>query len=112
MSPNRRRSIRKTASVRGTGLHTGAAAEATFLPAPAGQGVVFRRTDLPGRPEVRARLTEVQAVERRTAIGRGEGTIHTIQHLLAAVAAQEFDDLTKGRSGPDLRTPEGSVRPY
>src|SRR5207244_3004398 len=87
MSPPARRSIRKTASVRGTGLHTGVAAEATFLPAPAGQGVVFRRTDLPGRPEVRARLTEVQAVERRTTIGRGETTIHTIEHLLAAVAA-------------------------
>src|SRR2546430_17033878 len=72
MSPNARRSIRKTASVRGTGLHTGAAAEATFLPAPAGQGVVFRRTDLPGRPEVRARLTEVQAVGGRPPIGRGE----------------------------------------
>src|SRR5438445_10410036 len=93
MSPNPRRSIRKTASVRRTGLHTGAAAEATFLPAPAGQGVVFRRTDLPGRPEVRARLTEVQAVERRTTIGRGEAAIHTIAHLLAAVAAHAVDHL-------------------
>src|SRR5256712_9042230 len=111
MSPNPRRSIRKTASVRGTGLHTGAAAEATFLPAPAGQGVVFRRTDLPGRPEVRARLTEVQAVERRTAIGRGEATIHTIEHLLAAVAAHEIDDLTIELSGPGSPTPAGGCPP-
>src|SRR5437879_11529794 len=102
MSPNARRSTRKTAWVRSTGLHTGAAAEATFLPAPAGQGVVFRRTDLPGRPEVRARLTEVQAVERRTTIGRGEAAIHTIEHLLAAVAAHEIDDLTIELSGPEL----------
>jgi len=112
MSPPARRSIRKTASVRGTGLHTGAAVEATFLPAPAGQGVVFRRTDLPGRPEVRARLTEVQAVERRTAIGRGEATIHTIEHLLAAVAAHEIDDLTIELSGPELPILDGSVQPY
>src|SRR3989442_35585 len=112
MSPNARRSIRKTASVRGTGLHTGAAAEATFLPAPAGQGVVFRRTDLPGRPEVRARLTEVQAVERRTVIGRGETTIHTIEHLLAAVAAHEIDDLTIELSGPELPILDGGVQPY
>ena len=112
MSPNARRSIRKTASVRGTGLHTGAAAEATFLPAPAGQGVVFRRTDLPGRPEVRARLTEVQAVERRTTIGRGEAAIHTIEHLLAAVAAHEIDDLTIELSGPELPILDGSVQPY
>src|SRR3989475_7346391 len=112
MSPNPRRSIRKTASVRGTGLHTGAAAEATFLPAPAGQGVVFRRTDLPGRPEVRARLTEVQAVERRTAIGRGETTIHTIEHLLAAVAAHEVDDLTLQLSRPGLPFLDGMVQQY
>ena len=112
MSPTARRSIRKTASVRGTGLHTGVAAEATFLPAPAGQGVVFRRTDLPGRPEVRARLTEVQAVERRTTIGRGETTIHTIEHLLAAVAAHEIDDLTIELSGPELPILDGSVQPY
>src|SRR5438445_279305 len=112
MSPPARRSIRKTASVRGTGLHTGAAAEATFLPAPAGQGVVFRRTDLPGRPEVRARLTEVQAVERRTTIGRGEAAIHTIEHLLAAVAAHEIDDLTIELSGPELPILDGSVQPY
>src|SRR2546430_16962738 len=111
MSPNPRRSIRKTASVRGTGLHTGAAAEATFLPAPAGQGVVFRRTDLPGRPEVRARLTEVQAVERRTAIGRGETTIHTIEHLLAAVAAHEIHDPTTALSGPELPSLDRSVQP-
>src|SRR3989442_13096987 len=111
MSPPARRSIRKTASVRGTGLHTGAAAEATFLPAPAGQGVVFRRTDLPGRPEVRARLTEVQAVERRTAIGRGETTIHTIEHLLPAVAAHEIGDLTIELSGPQLPLPDGSRPP-
>src|SRR2546426_547663 len=112
MSPNARRSIRKTASVRGTGLHTGAAAEATFLPAPAGQGVVFGRAALPGRPEVRAGLTEVQAVGRRTAIGRGETTIHTIEHLLAAVAAHEIDDLTIELSGPELPILDGSVQPY
>ena len=51
----------RPAALRGTGLHTGATTEATFLPAPAGQGIVFRRTDLAGKPEVPARLTEVEA---------------------------------------------------
>src|SRR3989442_9914967 len=112
MSPNARRSIRKTASVRGTGLHTGAAAEATFLPAPAGQGVVFRRTDLPGRPEVRARLTEVQAVERRTTIGRGETAIPTIEHLLAAVAAPQSDHPPPQPPRPQLPILHRSLHPY
>ena len=102
----------RPAALRGTGLHTGAATEATFLPAPAGQGIVFRRTDLAGKPEVPARLTEVEAVERRTAIGHGDATIHTVEHLLAAVAAHEIDDLTVELTGPEPPILDGSVQPY
>ncbi len=112
MAPIARRSITHKAVVRGTGLHTGAATEVTFLPAPAGRGIVFRRTDLGGAPEVPARLTEVEAVERRTAIGRGDATIHTVEHLLAAVAAHEIDDLTIELSGPEPPILDGSVLPY
>ena len=107
-----RRSIAHQQALRGTGLHTGAATEATFLPATPGQGIVFRRIDLGGKPEVPARLTEVEAVERRTAIGHGEATIHTVEHLLAAVAAHEIDDLTIELSGPEPPILDGSVLPY
>lgn len=112
MKPNARHTIKRTVSVAGTGLHTGAATEATFLPAPVGQGVVFRRTDLAGKPEIPARLSEVEAVERRTAIGKGETTIHTVEHLLAAVAAHEIDDLTIEVTGPEPPILDGSVQPY
>jgi UDP-3-O-[3-hydroxymyristoyl] N-acetylglucosamine deacetylase / 3-hydroxyacyl-[acyl-carrier-protein] dehydratase len=112
MPPSARRSIQKAASVSGTGLHTGAQTVATFLPAEAGQGIRFRRTDLKGRPEIPARLTEVEALERRTAIGHGDATIHTVEHLLAAVAAHEIDDLTVELSGPEPPILDGSVQPY
>jgi len=112
MPPIARRSIARKATVAGTGLHTGATTEATFLPALAGRGIVFRRTDLAGKPEVPARLTEVQAVERRTAVGRGDATIHTVEHLLAAVAAHEIDDLTIDLTGPEPPILDGSVQPY
>ena len=102
----------RPATLRGTGLHTGASTEATFLPAPAGQGIVFRRIDLAGKPEVPARLTEVEAVERRTAIGHGEATIHTVEHLLAAVAAHGIDDITVELTGPEPPILDGSVQPY
>jgi UDP-3-O-[3-hydroxymyristoyl] N-acetylglucosamine deacetylase / 3-hydroxyacyl-[acyl-carrier-protein] dehydratase len=112
MSPSVRRSIRRPASVAGTGLHTGAETRATFLPAPAGHGITFRRVDLAGTPEIPARLTEVEAVERRTAIGKGEATIHTVEHLLAAVAAHEIDDVTVELTGPEPPILDGSVQPY
>src|SRR3989441_1429180 len=92
--------------------HTGAQTEATFLPAPAGQGIVFRRVDLKGKPEVPALLSEVEATERRTAIGKGDTTIHTVEHLLAAVAAHEIDDLIVELSGPEPPILDGSVQPY
>src|SRR5690349_22488131 len=112
MTPSARRSIKQKAAVSGTGLHTGARTEATFLPAPAGQGIVFRRVDLAGKPQIPALLSEVEAVERRTAIGKGESTIHTVEHLLAAVAAHEIDDLTVELSGPEPPIGDGSIAPY
>ncbi|HEU5262270.1 MAG TPA: UDP-3-O-acyl-N-acetylglucosamine deacetylase [Gemmatimonadales bacterium] len=112
MSPIPRRSIRKQASVSGTGLHTGAETRASFLPAPAGQGIVFRRMDLAGTPEIPARLTEVEAVERRTAIGKGKSTIHTVEHVLAAIAAYEIDDVTVELTGPEPPILDGSFQAY
>ena len=112
MSPIARRSIRKQASVSGTGLHTGAETRASFLPAPAGQGIVFRRVDLAGTPEIPARLTEVEAVERRTSIGKGKSTIHTVEHVLAAIAAHEIDDVTVELTGPEPPILDGSFQAY
>jgi UDP-3-O-[3-hydroxymyristoyl] N-acetylglucosamine deacetylase/3-hydroxyacyl-[acyl-carrier-protein] dehydratase len=108
----KRRSIQRDATVAGTGLHTGAATRAVFRPGPAGKGVVFRRTDLADTPEIPARLSEVDALERRTAIGHGAATIHTVEHLLAAVAAHEIDDLLIDLSGPEPPILDGSVAPY
>ncbi|HUK22673.1 MAG TPA: bifunctional UDP-3-O-[3-hydroxymyristoyl] N-acetylglucosamine deacetylase/3-hydroxyacyl-ACP dehydratase [Gemmatimonadales bacterium] len=111
-SPVSRRSITRQSAVHGIGLHTGATTTATFHPAAAGQGIVFRRLDLPGEPEIPGRLTEVEAVERRTAIGHGDSTIHTVEHLLAGIAAHEIDDLTIALTGPEPPILDGSVQPY
>ena len=111
-TPAKRRGIAQESAVTGTGLHTGAATRATFRPGVVGGGVVFRRTDLEGAPEVPARLSEVDALERRTAIGHGAVTIHTVEHLLAAVAAHEIDDLLIELSGPEPPILDGSVAPY
>jgi UDP-3-O-[3-hydroxymyristoyl] N-acetylglucosamine deacetylase/3-hydroxyacyl-[acyl-carrier-protein] dehydratase len=107
-----RRTIERDASLTGVGLHTGAKTTATCRPAPAGRGIVFRRTDLAGTPEIPARLDEVADTERRTALGKGEHTIHTVEHLLAAVAALEIDDLIVDLDGPEPPIADGSFAPY
>jgi UDP-3-O-[3-hydroxymyristoyl] N-acetylglucosamine deacetylase/3-hydroxyacyl-[acyl-carrier-protein] dehydratase len=107
-----RRTIQQTATVQGTGLHTGTTVTVTFRPAPAGRRVVFRRTDLHGTPEVPARLEEVEATDRRTVLGRGEEAVHTVEHVLAAVGALEIDDLYIDLDGPEPPALDGSFAPF
>src|SRR6185503_1584932 len=88
-----RRTIDRPVELSGVGLHTGATTRVSIQPGSADRGVRFRRTDLPSRPEIPAKVAEVEATERRTAIGHGDTTIHTVEHLLAAVVALDLDDL-------------------
>jgi UDP-3-O-[3-hydroxymyristoyl] N-acetylglucosamine deacetylase / 3-hydroxyacyl-[acyl-carrier-protein] dehydratase len=103
-----RRTLAGTAVVKGTGLHTGRAATARCLGAPSGQGIVFRRVDLPGSPVIPARISEVQSTERRTALGQGEASVQTVEHLLAAAAALSLDDLTIELDAPEPPIGDGS----
>jgi len=107
-----RRTLAQSARVSGIGLHTGSPASAVCQGAPSGQGIVFRRTDLPGAPVIPARLSEVQSTERRTVLGQGETVVQTVEHLLAAAAALQIDDLTIDLDGPEAPIGDGSFAPY
>jgi UDP-3-O-[3-hydroxymyristoyl] N-acetylglucosamine deacetylase/3-hydroxyacyl-[acyl-carrier-protein] dehydratase len=107
-----RRTIEHQVSASGVGLHTGVTTRVTCRPATAGQGILFRRTDLSGTPEIPARLSAVEATERRTAIGHGEETIHTVEHLLAAAGGLGLDDLNIDLDGPEPPILDGSFKPW
>jgi len=107
-----RRTIRRPVSLEGNGLHTGAHTTVVCRPLESGRGIVFRRTDLEGSPEIPARLSEVDVTERRTAIGHGDRTIHTVEHILAAVTAHALDDLCIELDGPEPPIGDGSFRPF
>ena len=49
--------IEKEVSVKGIGLHTGTVSELTFRPAPINTGIIFRRVDLEGAPEIQSRFS-------------------------------------------------------
>ena len=95
---------------RGNGLHTGAEALLRALPAPAGTGYVFRRTDLAGAPEVRARLDKVSATERGTVVRDGAASAATIEHLLGAFYGLGVDNAVFEISGPEVPILDGSAR--
>jgi len=96
----------------GIGLHLGVQCQITFQPATKKQGIVFRRTDCPGAPLIRAHVTEVSGSERRTQLGKGEHAVHTVEHVLAAIAGLGIDDLTIDMNGPEPPILDGSAGPF
>ncbi len=108
----RRRTIETEQSVSGVGLHLGIACRLTFHPAPSGQGIVFRRTDLPGTPMIPATVDTALLTERRTQIGQDPESVHTVEHVLAAVNALGIDDLTIELDGPEPPIMDGSAAPF
>jgi UDP-3-O-[3-hydroxymyristoyl] N-acetylglucosamine deacetylase/3-hydroxyacyl-[acyl-carrier-protein] dehydratase len=89
--------IARPVRMAGVGLHTGEAGEIQFLPAEPGTGVCFVRTDLEGRPRVRVRPENARfdpAAGRRTILEENGVQIHTMEHVLAAVAGLGIDNVT------------------
>jgi UDP-3-O-[3-hydroxymyristoyl] N-acetylglucosamine deacetylase/3-hydroxyacyl-[acyl-carrier-protein] dehydratase len=107
-----RNTIASTAVVDGVGLHLGKACRLTFRPATSGSGVVFKRVDLPGAPAIPAHVDAAVLTERRTQLGEDPVSVHTVEHVLAAVGAMEIDDLLIEMSGPEPPIVDGSARPF
>ena len=108
----RRNSIRDSVSLEGVGLHFGKRCRLTFRPADAESGIVFRRLDLPGEPVTPALVENAVLSERRTQLGTGEQALHTVEHVLAAVAASEIDDVVIEMDGPEPPILDGSAGPF
>ncbi len=84
----------------------------TFLPAPAGTGVRFRRIDLDGRPEVEARVENVSETNRSTTLSKGNVRIHTVEHVLAAFAGMGVDNAIVELDSNEPPIADGSSREY
>jgi UDP-3-O-[3-hydroxymyristoyl] N-acetylglucosamine deacetylase/3-hydroxyacyl-[acyl-carrier-protein] dehydratase len=107
-----RRTVARAVEVSGVGLHLGQPCRLVFEPAAPGRGVRFRRVDLPGAPETPAHVGAAELAERRTQLGTGAAALHTVEHVLAAVAGAGIDDLTIAMDGPEPPILDGSSRPF
>lgn len=112
MTSRRRQTIAGPISLEGVGLHLGVPCRLTFRPSPPGSGVRFVRTDLPAAPATPAHVSVAVETERRTQLGEGAAALDTVEHVLAAVAAQEVDDLVIEMDGPEPPIMDGSAGPF
>lgn len=94
------------------GLHTGAGVRLRLKPGEVGGGVLFRRVDLPGKPEVPARIEFMHQQPRRSSLRHGAAEVHTIEHLLASFAAFQLDNVICEVNGPEVPGMDGSSRAF
>ncbi len=103
--------IRAAVTCKGIGLHSGAPVSLRILPAPAGTGVVFRRTDLDGF-EIEARGGNVARVSYATSLMKKGVLISTTEHLLSALIGVGIDNAIIELDNLELPILDGSARPF
>jgi UDP-3-O-[3-hydroxymyristoyl] N-acetylglucosamine deacetylase len=96
----------------GIGLHTGKPVRLALLPAAAGTGVLFVRSDLGGDVRFPARPEWVVDTRLATTLGNHEHRLSTVEHLLAALRGMGVDNCTVEVSGPELPVMDGSAAPF
>jgi UDP-3-O-[3-hydroxymyristoyl] N-acetylglucosamine deacetylase/3-hydroxyacyl-[acyl-carrier-protein] dehydratase len=104
--------LNRPATFSGMGLHSGNRVNMTIQPAPANSGVRFRRVDLEGRPEIEARVENVGETNRSTTLAKGNVKIHTVEHVLAALAGSGVDNAVVELDANEPPIADGSSREF
>lgn len=110
-SAHHEQTIAAAIDFRGVGLHSGAPVTMRLLPAPAGSGIVFRRTDLDNF-EIAAIGRNVAKVSYATSLMRQGVLISTTEHLLSALIGMGIDNVIVEIDNLELPILDGSAAPY
>lgn len=106
----KQKTIEKSTSLSGIGLHTGIEAEITLNPAPENHGIKFKRIDLVDEPIVEADVNYVISTNRSTTLRKRDAQVSTVEHLLSACVGMGVDNLMIDISGPEVPILDGSGR--
>ena len=99
-------------SVSGKGLHSGRELNAEFCPAPDNHGYKIQRIDIEGMPVIDCLAENVSATTRGTVLSKGDVSVSTIEHAMAALYALGVDNCLIKVDGPELPILDGSARIY
>ena len=103
------RTIQKSVSCTGKGLHTGVESTITFKPAPENYGIRFVRTDVEGCPEIKADIKHVVDISRGTTIEENGIRVHTVEHVLASITGLRLDNILIELTGKETPVMDGSA---
>ena len=108
----KQRTLAREVSIKGSALHTGDAVTLTMKPAPVDHGIVFRRIDLHGSPELKPRVDLVTDLVRATTIQSGHAKIHTVEHVLSALHGCGVDNVVIEMDASEPPIMDGSAQPF
>ena len=106
------RTIAKTVSCQGIGVHSGKEVHPTIHPAPTNQGIQFVRSDLMDTPRVTAHFNNVVDTSQATVIGFNGFIVSTIEHLMAAFSGLGIDNATVELDAYEMPIMDGSAGPF
>lgn len=110
MAVERQTTISRKVTCAGIGVHSGARARLTLLPALAHTGIRFVRVDAAsGTGEISAHAEAVSDTQLGTTLSNEHGvSVAVVEHLLAAVAGMGIDNLRIEIDGPEVPIMDGS----
>ncbi len=106
------KTIKRSVSFSGVGLFSGQDTHVTLRPADPDTGAVFVRTDLPGKPTVRAAVDSLTRQAHRTSLKQRQAEVEMVEHLLAALAGQQIDNLIIELDSAGIPNTDGSALPF
>ena len=105
------RTLRRSVSCTGIGLHSGNKVTLSLKPAPADFGIRFRRTDL-GGIEIPATVHHLAGINYATGLSHDAATVETVEHLLSALVSLGVDNVVVELSQPEVPIMDGSAAPF
>ena len=105
------RTLRRSTSCAGIGLHSGSKVTLSLKPAPADFGIRFRRSDLGGL-EIPATAHHVGGSNYATGLTRDAIKVDTVEHLLAALVSLGIDNVIVELNSPEVPIMDGSSAPF
>lgn len=108
----KQRTILREVSIKGKSLHTGEEVQLTLKPAEANSGILFKRVDLFGKPELKPTVEFVDDLVRSTTIAEGHAKVHTVEHVLSALNGCGVDNVIIEMDASEPPILDGSAKHF
>lgn len=107
------KTLKESLHLQGIGLHSGCKVNLTVKPAAENTGVVFRRVDLPGQPEIKALYSNIVDTRNCSCLGDKAGNlVSTIEHIMSALAIVGIDNAVIEVDNQEIPIMDGSAKPF